>query len=119
MKESYRDLVVWKRSIELVIDVYRATEVFPDREKYGLCSQIRRAGVSVSCNIAEGKGRLTDGEYRHFLGNARGSLFELQTQIEIAHKLGHMTDELRESLLAQSDDIGRSLSALIRYLTKK
>ena len=119
MKESYRDLLVWQRSIDLVFDVYKVTDAFPDRERYGLCSQIRRASVSIPSNIAEGKGRITDGEYRQFLGNARGSLCELETQIEIAHRLGFLGAGQKDDILGRLQEIGRSLSSLIRYLTKR
>lgn len=71
------------------IDVYRATEGFPKSELYGLTSQMRRAAVSVASNVAEGQGRLTPGEFQHFLGNSRGSLLELETQLDIAHELGY------------------------------
>jgi four helix bundle protein len=79
--KSYTELIVWQKAIVLVADVYRATKLFPKEEMYGLISQLRRAAVSVPSNIAEGQGRLSTGEFRHFLGNARGSLFEVQTQI--------------------------------------
>jgi four helix bundle protein len=88
MVRSFRDLVVWKKSIETAVSVYRLTQKFPKEETYGLTSQMRRAAISIPSNIAEGHGRLTTGEYRQFLGVARGSNFELQTQIEIARELG-------------------------------
>ena len=84
MVQSFRDLLVWQRAIQLSISIYRLTHGFPREELYGLTSQIRRSAVSVPSNIAEGHGRLGTGEYRQFLGIARGSNFELQTQIEIA-----------------------------------
>jgi four helix bundle protein len=85
--QSFRDLLAWQRAIQLSVSVYRLTKGFPHEELYGLSSQIRRAAVSVPSNIAEGHGRLNTGEYRQFLGIARGSNFELQTQIEIARAL--------------------------------
>jgi four helix bundle protein len=88
MVRSFRDLVVWQRSIQTAVAVYRLTQKFPKEETYGLTSQMRRAAVSIPSNIAEGHGRLSTGEYRQFLGVARGSNFELQTQIEIARELG-------------------------------
>jgi four helix bundle protein len=81
MVQSFRDLLVWQRAIQLSVSIYRLTQVFPREELYGLTSQIRRSAVSVPSNIAEGHGRLSTGEYRQFLGIARGSNFELQTQI--------------------------------------
>jgi four helix bundle protein len=81
---TYEDLKVWQTAIELVLDMYRVTRFFPDDEKYGITSQIRRATVSVASNIAEGKGRASDKELMQFLCIARGSLYEVQTQLTIA-----------------------------------
>ena len=88
MVQSFRDLVVWQKSIETTVIIYRLTKEFPRDEIYGLSSQIRRAAVSMPSNIAEGHGRLGTNEYRHFLGIARGSNFEVQTQLEIVRRLG-------------------------------
>jgi four helix bundle protein len=85
--ESHRDLIVWQRSIEMTVAVYEVTAEFPREEIYGLASQLRRAGVSVASNIAEGYGRGSAGEYNQFLGIARGSNLELQTQLVIAKRL--------------------------------
>jgi four helix bundle protein len=79
MLESYRELSVWKRSIEMALKTYRLTKVFPKEELFGLTSQMRRAAVAVASNIAEGYGRNSKGEYKQFLGIARGSNLELQT----------------------------------------
>ncbi len=76
---SYRDLNVWKKSIELVTEIYRCTQLFPKQETYGLTSQMRRAAVSVPSNIAEGHARVSTGEFRQFLGHALGSLVEIET----------------------------------------
>jgi four helix bundle protein len=86
--KDYRDLILWRKAMSLARAVYGATQNFPKSEMFGLQSQIRRAAVSVPANIAEGHGRLTDMQFRHFLGNARGSLCELQTELELAHDLG-------------------------------
>lgn len=93
MPRSYRKLFVWQKSRELTSEMYRITECFPDREKFGLTSQIRRAATSICANIAEGQGRLTKGEFRHFLGIARGSLLELETHVAIAFDLGFLTPQ--------------------------
>jgi four helix bundle protein len=85
--ESHRDLVVWQRAIEMTVAVYELTSRFPKEEIYGRASQLRRAGVSVASNIAEGYGRASRGEYKQILGMARGSNLELQTQLVIARKL--------------------------------
>ncbi|MGA2889320.1 MAG: four helix bundle protein [Terracidiphilus sp.] len=87
MSQSFRDLQVWQRSMQLAIAVYRLTRESPREEIYGLTSQMRRSAVSVPSNIAEGQGRLNPSEFRQFLGIARGSLCELQTQLEIARSL--------------------------------
>ena len=79
MVMSYRDLVAWNKAMELVTEIYRMTHNFPKEELFGLMSQLRRAAVSIPSNIAEGKGRLSKGEFRQFLGNARGSLAEVET----------------------------------------
>jgi four helix bundle protein len=84
---SFRDLVVWQRSIQMASAIYRLSRGFPKEEMYGLTSQIRRSAISVPSNIAEGQGRLTTGEFRQSLGIARGSNFEIQTQLEIARTL--------------------------------
>jgi four helix bundle protein len=89
MVESYRDLKVWQRAVEMALAIYRLTTGFPKEELFGLTSQIRRAGVSVASNIAEGYGRGSKGEYRQFLAMARGSNLELQTQLYLATELGY------------------------------
>ena len=90
MSSSFRDLTVWRKAKKLSLDVYRVTKKFPRDEVYGLTSQVRRAAVSVVSNIAEGQGRLTRGEFLQHLGHARGSLFELHSQLEIAAELGYI-----------------------------
>ena len=93
MARSYKDLVVWQKAKLLAISVYRVTESFPKAVRYGLTSQVRRAGVSVVSNIAEGQGRLTKGEFLNSLGQARGSLLELMSQLEIATELSYLPTE--------------------------
>lgn len=90
MGKSYKDLVVWQKAMKLVTDVYAATKKFPKDEAFGLSSQARRAAVSIPSNIAEGQARLSEKEFRYFLGNARGSLMELETQIQVAENLGYL-----------------------------
>jgi four helix bundle protein len=92
MKQDFRNLVVWQKAIAFVTEVYRATQSFPNEEKFGLTSQLRRASVSIPSNIAEGQGRLTRGEFRQFLGHAKGSICEVETQLIIAHNLGYLND---------------------------
>lgn len=88
--KSYRDLIVWQRAMELCAATHRATATFPKDERFGLVSQMRRAATSIPSNIAEGHGRLSTNEYRQFLGIARGSLKELETQILIASDLDYL-----------------------------
>jgi four helix bundle protein len=90
---SHRDLIVWQKAIDLVVSVYAATENFPKTELYGLTSQIRRCATSIPANIAEGQGRRLPGEFIQFLGNARGSLLELDTHLEIARRLNMLSEE--------------------------
>lgn len=116
MAKHYKELVVWQRAMDLVREVYRATAAFPDHEKFGLAAQLRRAAVSVPSNIAEGQGRLTVGEFKQFLGHARGSLFEVETQVMIAGNLGLINEEKCQNLRELIDDVGRLLNGLIRSL---
>jgi four helix bundle protein len=115
---SYRDLVAWKKAIELVTEIYRSTESFPRHETYGLTGQLRRAAVSVPSNIAEGQGRLSRGEFKQFLGHARGSLFELDSQILIARNLGYLDDDRANLLLGRIHEVGRILNGLLTSLEK-
>lgn len=113
---SYRDLVAWQKSMVLVTDVYRCTQGFPKSEIYGLTAQLRRAAVSVPSNIAEGQGRSSTGEFRQFLGHARGSLLEVETQILIAQNLGYIRPDDSKVLLLRSEEVGRILGGLMKSL---
>ncbi|MBI3798558.1 MAG: four helix bundle protein [Deltaproteobacteria bacterium] len=113
MGPSYKDLIAWQKAMELVTEVYRATEKFPREEIYGLTSQLRRAAISVPCNIAEGQGRLTRGEFQQFLGYARGSLLEMETQMLIASNLGYLHEQQVNRLLELSAEVGRILNGLL------
>lgn len=93
MRRKHHDLESWKAAIDLVKQVYSLTSTFPPHENFGLTSQLRRAAVSVPSNIAEGCARFTDREFLHFLGIARGSLSELETQLIIARELGYLQDD--------------------------
>ena len=115
MKKGFRELIVWQKAMEMVTEVYRQTKSFPKEEVYGLTSQLRRAAVSVPSNIAEGQGRLTAGEFRQFLGNAKGSLAEVETQLMIARNLGYLADP--QPLLKQTSEVARLLNGLLRSLT--
>ncbi|MGA8530113.1 MAG: four helix bundle protein [Acidobacteriaceae bacterium] len=113
---SYRDLLVWQRSIQLSVAIYRFTGDFPNAELYGLTSQLRRAAVSVASNIAEGYGRATKGEFRQFVGIARGSILEVQTQLEIAKQLGFGKETQRRAADALAEETGKMTWALMQKL---
>lgn len=115
----FRDLLAWKKSMALAKDVYRATEQLPSKETFGLQSQMRRAAVSVPSNIAEGHGRLDDGNFRQFLAVARGSLFELQTQLELAHDLAYLAKVDFTALMRDSEEVARVLNGLLAVLDRK
>jgi four helix bundle protein len=116
---SYRDLRVWQEAVDLALAVYRATASFPKHELYGLTSQMRRAAVSISSKIAEGKGHNSDGDFGRVLFHARGSLLELQTQIEIAKGLGYWNEERANNLTNSADRLGRGLNGLIQTVRGK
>jgi four helix bundle protein len=113
---SYRDLVAWQKAMELVTDIYRSTQAFPDSERFGLTAQLRRAAVSVPSNVAEGQGRISTGEFKQFLGHARGSLLEVEMQIVIAANLGYFTHDQSGNLLKRTIAVGRILNGLIGSL---
>jgi len=114
--QSYRDLLVWQKGIDLVVVSYRAKEAFPKSETYGLTSQIRRAATSIPANIAEGYGRGTRKEYVQFLMFTQGSLKELETHFIVSEKLTYITAAQCERVLKQTDELGRMLGSLIRKL---
>ena len=114
--QSYRELIAWQKAVELVVTIYDVTKTFPKEEIYGLTAQMRRCAVSVPSNIAEGQGRLSTGEFKQFLGNARGSLFELQTQITIAERLKFVTAERAQQLLDSAIEVGKISNGLLASL---
>ncbi len=117
--KRYQELIAWQKAIALVTEIYSLTSAFPQAEIYGLTSQLRRATVSVPSNIAEGQGRATKGEFIQFLCHARGSLYEVETQVVISRNLGYLTLEQQESLLAALGELGRILNGLITSLQQK
>jgi four helix bundle protein len=114
--QSYRDLIVWQKAMALARGAYSISSGLPKSEAYGLLSQLRRAAVSVPSNIAEGHGRLTDSQFRHFMGNARGSLYEMQTQIELAGDLGYLDAGLVNELMVQGREVARLINGLVSAL---
>jgi four helix bundle protein len=111
---GYRDLRVWNTAMALVLEVYRVTESFPNTERFGLTSQLRRAAVSVPSNIAEGHARSTRGEYKHFLSIARGSVAEVEVQLTLAEQLGYVQSPVVTSALDHCDAISRMITNLKR-----
>ena len=118
MSNSCRDLIAWQKARVLVREVYAATKHFPEDERYGLVSQLRRAGVSVVANIAEGQGRNTVGEFQQFLGHAKGSLTELETELIVAEDLGYLRPQEVKELPAKCDEVSRLINGLIRSLAR-
>jgi four helix bundle protein len=119
MEKPHKNLEAWKQSMDLAIGVYGATEIFPSREIYGLTNQIRRAVVSVPSNIAEGAARQTKKEFSNFLHLARGSLSELNTQLELARRLGFLDETSWRDLDSSMVQIDKMLTGLIRHVAKK
>jgi four helix bundle protein len=118
MEKPHKKLDAWKLSMDLVIDVYRETEKFPNREKYGLVDQMRRATISVPSNIAEGAVRQTRREFINYLHIAQGSLSELDTQLELAKRLGYVDEQTQKSLNDRMERIDKTITGLIRHLSK-
>ena len=116
--KTYRDLIVWQKAMQFVTNVYAKSASFPQNEQFGLTSQIRRSAVSIPSNIAEGYGRNSTGDYTRFLQIALGSLFEIQTQIEIAFNLNYISENDFQALFDLSREIERMLSSLINKLKK-
>jgi four helix bundle protein len=116
MGQSFRDLVVWQRAMQLTIAVYRLTQRFPREEQYGLSSQLRRSVVSIPSNIAEGQGRISKPEFRQFLGVARGSTCEVQTQLEIARALGFCDAKLIDEAETLACEVRKMLFKLLESL---
>ena len=115
--KSYKDLIVWQKSMTLVKEVYNYSKSFPEEEKFGLTSQMRRCSVSVPSNIAEGWGRFSRKNYIQFLRISRGSLYELETQVLIAKELNYINEsDFLENLIVE---ISKMLNSLIKKLEEK
>ena len=115
--KSHRDLIAWQKAMLLVTDVYGLTKTFPREEMYRLTAQIRRAAASVPANIAEGQGRRYGREFHQFLGNARGSLMELDTHLELALRVGYLNENQHVAIQAKLDEVGRILNGLMRSIS--
>ena len=116
MTKTFEGLDAFTYAIDLMVHVYEVTENFPKREWYGLASQMRRASVSVVSNIAEGQGRLADGEWRQHLSHARGSLFELEAQVIAAHRLGFIDEAMRTVVRENARRAAKPLAGLIAFV---
>ena len=119
MADSYRDLQVWQKSIDLAEMTYRLTARFTPAERFGLTSQLRRSAASVAANIAEGAARHSTKEYLQFLGIASGSLAEAQTYLVLAHRLEMAREDQLKAVVAQANEVGRMLSGLKRSLRSR
>jgi len=116
LAQAFQDLIVWQRAMELTVRVYELSRTFPKDELYGLTSQLRRASVSVASNIAEGRGRINEGEFRQFLGIAQGSTFEVQTQLLVARQLKLGDEAMLRKAEALCIETSKMLGALIQSL---
>jgi four helix bundle protein len=116
---QYRDLLVWQKSMDAVVKVYELTQQFPAYEKFGLANQLQRAAVSVPANIAEGHGRKSTAVFINHISIAYGSLMEVETHIQIAERLGYVSQSTSISLLSELDELGRMLTGLKNSLAKR
>ena len=107
-----KDLIVYQKSKQLVIDVYKLLELFPDTERFALCNQVRRAVMSVPSNIAEGMGRVSNKDQAHFLNIAYGSLMEVYAQLDIANDLGYINNEMFNQLENDVEEISKMISVM-------
>ena len=116
---TFRDLLIWQKSMTLVTEVYQLTNLFPKEEMYGLSSQVRRSSTSIPSNIAEGYGRDGNKDYLKFLNIAISSLFEMQTQLEIAFNLKYINEFQFNKIHEESKEIERMLSSFIRKIRER
>jgi four helix bundle protein len=114
--KSFHDLITWQKAMQLVEDVYQVSQSFPKEERYGLTNQVRRAAVSVPSNIVEGQGRESTQEFIRFLSIARGSLYEVETQLLIAQRLRYLPEAKTQELKCQIDEVGRLINGLTNSL---
>lgn len=117
MVNSFRELVVWQKAMDLVVEVYRLVKLLPREEQYALADQMRRCAVSIPSNIAEGHTRNSTKEYIQFLSIAKGSNAELQTQLSICSRLGYLSNEQISNATGLSGEIGKMISSIQKSLT--
>ena len=116
---NHKDLDAWKKSLDLVVQVYQVTSIFPDSERFGLITQMQRAAVSVPSNIAEGAARKSDKEFTYFLYIAQGSLAELETQYIISEKLKYISPDQLNTFINHKEEIAKMIYGLINYSKRK
>ena len=116
--ESYKDLLVWQKSMLLVKEVYALVKLLPKEEQFALSDQMRRAVVSIPSNIAEGYGRNSTNDYVRFLNIARGSIYELDTQLNVCVMLGYITEEQSKNAIELSQEVGKMINALAGKLSR-
>lgn len=114
-RAHYRKLIVWQKAMDLTDEIYHLTRLLPAEERFGLADQMRRASVSIPSNIAEGYGRHTEKVFNHFLSIARGSVFELETQIVICLRQNYLTEQQIKCAMLLCDEIGKMLTALSKH----
>jgi four helix bundle protein len=112
----FRELIAWQKAMDLVESIYRSTDKFPSYERFGLTNQLRRAAVSIPSNIAEGQGRASTKDFLHFLSISRGSLQEVQTQVELARRLDYLGEQASQNLTESAEELARILNGLCRSL---
>ena len=117
--KNHKELLVWQKAMQLVVDVYNLIRLLPKEETYGLSDQMRRAAISIPSNIAEGNARSSQKDMVHFLYIAQGSRAELETQLELCELIGYISKERLEPVLMQTQEIGRMLSGLIKSTLQK
>lgn len=116
---TFRDLLIWQKSMTLITNIYQSTNHFPKEEIFGLTSQIRRSAVSIPSNIAEGFGRESKQDFLRFLNISIGSLFELQTQLEIAKNINYLNENEFNNIFENSREIERMLVSFIKKLKER
>jgi four helix bundle protein len=116
---THERLDVWKKAVDFVVEIYRATEDFPKDERFGLVSQLRRAAVSIPANLAEGAARSFPKETLHFISNAQGSASEVATELIIANRLGYLKAEVHTQLEESCREISRMMTGLAQYMRSK
>lgn len=116
---SFKELKTWQHAQELAVDIYKITKLFPDEEKFGLSNQLRRAAVSIGSNIAEGFSRQSAREKVQFYHIAKGSLTEVESQIDLAFRIGYITESDLSAVSDKSQNTGRLLTALLRHVPSR